>query len=125
MKNLLPGHFIISPLGQLPTFCNIELKSSNNNSQIPLSTSISTTPPSRGSSSNTQDLLQNLHQILLHTMLEVLMLLPKGKSGKTTVLTTISQLHVLLKLKSHPKQNFLSATIIYLPTTGQILKVQL
>ena len=34
------------------------------------------------------------------------MLLPKGKSGKTTVLTTISQLHVLLKLKSHPKQNF-------------------
>ena len=60
-ENLLPGHFIISPLGELPTFCNIELKSSNNNSQIPLSTPISTTSPSRGSSSNTQDLLQNLH----------------------------------------------------------------
>src|SRR5260363_150242 len=37
-ENLVPGHFIISSFGELPTFCNIELKSSNNNFQIPIFT---------------------------------------------------------------------------------------
>ena len=57
-------------------------------------------------------------------MLEALILFSKGKFGKTTALTIISQLHALLKLKLHQKQNFLFATITYLPITGQILKAQ-
>src|SRR5260364_378410 len=37
-ENLIPGHFIISSFGELPTFCNIELKLFNNNFQIPIFT---------------------------------------------------------------------------------------
>src|SRR5260364_141892 len=37
-ENLAPGHFIFPPFEELSTFYNIELKSLNNNFQIPIFT---------------------------------------------------------------------------------------
>src|SRR5260363_393901 len=37
-ENLIPGHFIFPPFGDLPSLCYVELKSSNNNFQIPIFT---------------------------------------------------------------------------------------
>src|SRR5260363_224339 len=37
-ENLIPGHFIFPPFGDLLSLCYVELKSSNNNFQIPIFT---------------------------------------------------------------------------------------